>query len=71
MVSDRDLYSVRGVERGASDAEINRAFYGEATPPMFAVVDVPPLASIFSVLVVPLLTELAEPVVVAVLVGEE
>ena len=29
---------------------------------MFAVVDVPPLASIFSVLVVPLLAELAEPV---------
>ncbi|HEX5878961.1 MAG TPA: CPBP family glutamic-type intramembrane protease [Actinomycetota bacterium] len=32
------------------------------TPPMFAVVDLPPLASVVSVLVVPLLTELAEPV---------
>jgi hypothetical protein len=43
-------------------AELNRAVYGAATPPMFAVVDVPPLASAFSVLVVPLLAELAEPV---------
>jgi Type II CAAX prenyl endopeptidase Rce1-like len=43
-------------------AELNRAFYDTATPPMFAVVDVPPLASAFSVLVVPLLAELAEPV---------
>jgi len=43
-------------------AELTTAFYGEATPPMFAVVDVPPLASAFSVLVVPLLAELAEPV---------
>ena len=43
-------------------AELNAAVYGDATPPMFAVVNVPPLASAFSVLVVPLLTELAEPV---------
>jgi hypothetical protein len=46
----------------AFSAELNTALYGQATPPMFAVVDVPPLASIFSVLVVPLLAELAEPV---------
>jgi hypothetical protein len=46
----------------AYSAELNRAFYGDATPPMLAVVDVPSLASAFSVLVVPLLTELAEPV---------
>ncbi|MGH8836769.1 MAG: CPBP family glutamic-type intramembrane protease [Actinomycetes bacterium] len=44
-------------------AEITAAVYGQATPPMFAVVDVPPLASAVSVLVVPLLAELAEPVV--------
>jgi hypothetical protein len=43
-------------------AEVNEAVYGEATPPMFTVVDVPPLASAASVLVVPLLAELAEPV---------
>jgi membrane protease YdiL (CAAX protease family) len=42
-------------------AELNRAFYGAATPPMLAVVDVPPVASAFSALVVPLLAELAEP----------
>jgi Type II CAAX prenyl endopeptidase Rce1-like len=46
----------------AFSAEVNRAFYGDATPPMLAVVDLPPLASIFTVLVVPLLAELAEPV---------
>jgi hypothetical protein len=43
-------------------AELTSAVYGQATAPMFAVVDVPPLASAFSVLVVPLLAELAEPV---------
>jgi Type II CAAX prenyl endopeptidase Rce1-like len=43
-------------------AEVNQAVYGEATPPMFAVVDLPPLASAVSVLVLPLLAELAEPV---------
>jgi hypothetical protein len=43
-------------------AELTSAIYGDATAPMLAVVDVPPLASIFSVLVVPLLAELAEPV---------
>jgi hypothetical protein len=42
--------------------ELTSAVYGEATPPMFAVVEVPPLASVFSVLVAPLLAELAEPV---------
>ena len=43
--------------------ELTSALYGDdVIPPMFAVVDVPPLASIFSVLVVPLLAELAEPV---------
>jgi hypothetical protein len=43
-------------------AELTTAFYGGSTPPMFAVVDMPVLASVFSVLVVPLLAELAEPV---------
>jgi hypothetical protein len=43
-------------------AELTTAFYGDAAPPMFAVVDVPVLASAFSVAVVPLLAELAEPV---------
>jgi Type II CAAX prenyl endopeptidase Rce1-like len=42
--------------------ELSSAVYGPATPPMFAVVDLPPVASAFSVLVVPLLAELAEPV---------
>jgi hypothetical protein len=43
--------------------QLTTELYGAgATPPMFAVVDVPPLASAFSVLVVPLLAELAEPV---------
>jgi hypothetical protein len=42
--------------------ELTSALYGDATPPMFAVVDLPPLASVVSVLVVPLLAELAEPV---------
>jgi membrane protease YdiL (CAAX protease family) len=43
--------------------ELTSAGYGQgAIAPMFAVVDLPPLASIFSVLVVPLLAELAEPV---------
>jgi hypothetical protein len=46
----------------AFSAEINRAYYGDATPPMLAVVDLPALASVVSVLVVPPLTELAEPV---------
>lgn len=46
----------------AFTTELNHAIYGETTPPMFAVVDVPPLASAFSFLVVPLLAELAEPV---------
>jgi hypothetical protein len=46
----------------ALGAELNAAVYPDATPPMFAVVDLPPLASALSVLVVPLLTELAEPV---------
>jgi Type II CAAX prenyl endopeptidase Rce1-like len=46
----------------ALGAELNTAVYGQASPPMFAVVDLPPLASAFSVLVVPLLAELAEPV---------
>lgn len=43
--------------------ELTAELYGgDATPPMFAVVDLPPAASAFSVLVVPLLAELAEPV---------
>jgi hypothetical protein len=43
-------------------AQLTSAVYGDATPPMFAMVDVPGVASAFSVLVVPLLAELAEPV---------
>jgi len=46
----------------AYSAQLTSAAYGDATPPMFAVVDVPLLTSVFSVLVVPLLAELAEPV---------
>jgi hypothetical protein len=46
----------------AFGAEVNKAFYGDATLPMFAVVDVPAWASVFGVLAVPVLTELAEPV---------
>ena len=43
--------------------ELSGALYGQdAIPPMFAVVDLPPWASVVSVLVVPLLAELAEPV---------
>ena len=43
--------------------ELTSALYGQdATAPMFAVVDLPPWASVVSVLVVPLLAELAEPV---------
>jgi CAAX prenyl protease-like protein len=53
---------VASVPAVAYSAELNSAFYGDATPPMLAVGDVPPLAGVFSVLVVPLLAELAEPV---------
>jgi hypothetical protein len=53
---------VASVPAMALGVEVNNAFYGDATPPMFAVVDLPPLASVLSVLVVPLLAELAEPV---------
>jgi hypothetical protein len=43
--------------------ELTSAVYGDdAIPPMFAIVEVPPLASVVAVLVVPLLAELAEPV---------
>jgi Type II CAAX prenyl endopeptidase Rce1-like len=43
--------------------QLTSALYGQdATAPMFAVVDLPPWASVVSVLVVPLLAELAEPV---------
>jgi hypothetical protein len=42
--------------------ELTGAIYGGTTAPMFAVVDLPAAASVFSVLVVPLLAELAEPV---------
>jgi hypothetical protein len=43
--------------------ELTAAVYGQdATPPMFAVVDLPGWAGVVSVLVVPLLAELAEPV---------
>jgi membrane protease YdiL (CAAX protease family) len=44
--------------------ELTSAVYGQgATAPMFAIVDLPPWASVLSVAVVPLLAELAEPVV--------
>jgi hypothetical protein len=43
-------------------AELTSARYGGAIAPMFAIVDLPPWASVLSVLVVPLLAELAEPV---------
>jgi len=43
-------------------AEFTSAVYGENLAPMFAVVDLPPWASVVSVLLVPLLAELAEPV---------
>jgi membrane protease YdiL (CAAX protease family) len=43
--------------------ELTSALYGEgAIAPMFALVELPPWASVVSVLVVPLLAELAEPV---------
>jgi membrane protease YdiL (CAAX protease family) len=44
-------------------SQLTSAIYGQdAIAPMFAVVDLPPWASVVSVLVVPLLAELAEPV---------
>jgi membrane protease YdiL (CAAX protease family) len=44
-------------------AELTSARYGNgAIAPMFAIVDLPPWASVVSVVVVPLLAELAEPV---------
>jgi hypothetical protein len=46
----------------AFSAELTSAVYGDALAPMFAVVDLPPWASVVGVLVVPLLAELAEPV---------
>jgi hypothetical protein len=46
----------------AFTSELTSARYGDAIAPMFAVVDLPPWASVLSVLVVPLLAELAEPV---------
>ena len=47
----------------AYGTEVTKASYGEAALPMFAMVDVPVWASAVAVLVGPLLTELAEPVV--------
>lgn len=43
-------------------AELTTGVYGDASSPLLSVVDVPPLAAAFSALVVPLLTELGEPV---------
>jgi hypothetical protein len=43
-------------------ADLTSAMFRTDTPPMLAVVDVPPVAAAFSVLVPPLLAELAEPV---------
>jgi hypothetical protein len=42
--------------------ELTSARYGDAIAPMFAVVELPPWASVVGVVVVPLLAELAEPV---------
>jgi hypothetical protein len=41
----------------AYGTEVTKAFYGDATLPMFAMVDVPVWASVFAALVVPLLTD--------------
>jgi hypothetical protein len=46
----------------AFSSQLTSALYGDAIAPMFAVVDLAPWASVVSVLVVPLLAELAEPV---------
>lgn len=43
-------------------ATLNTAVYGDVAPPILAIVDLPPLASAFSVLIWPLLISLAEPV---------
>jgi hypothetical protein len=43
-------------------AELTSAWYGDVSPPMLTVVDVPAPAAAFSVLVVPLLAELGEAV---------
>src|SRR5918996_4568562 len=43
-------------------AELTAAIFGTDTPPMLAIVDTPPWAAAFSVLVWPLRAELAEPV---------
>jgi hypothetical protein len=43
-------------------ATLNSAVYGEVTPPILAIVDLPPPASLLTVLVWPLLISLAEPV---------
>ena len=43
-------------------SQLTSALYGDAIAPMFAVVDLAPWASVVSVLVVPLVAELAEPV---------
>jgi hypothetical protein len=46
----------------AFTSQLTSARYGDAIAPMFAVVELPPWASVLSVLVVSLLAELAEPV---------
>jgi hypothetical protein len=46
----------------AFSTEVTKASGGDATLPMFAIVDVPAWASVIAVLVVPVLTEPAEPV---------
>jgi hypothetical protein len=43
-------------------ATLNSAVYGDVTPPILAIVDLPPMASAFSILIWPLLISLAEPV---------
>jgi hypothetical protein len=55
--------AVATIPAAVFSGELTSAIYGQdAIPPMLAMVDLPPLASVFSVLVVPLLGELAEPV---------
>jgi hypothetical protein len=46
----------------AYGTEVTKAFYGDPTLPMFAMVDIPAWTSVLAALVGPLLAELAEPV---------
>jgi Type II CAAX prenyl endopeptidase Rce1-like len=55
--------AVATIPAAVFSGQLTTAIYGpDAIPPMLAMVDLPPLASVVSVVVVPLLGELAEPV---------